>query len=88
MSVDQPPQPRWETALFALLHPAQIAAVEAHAWIGEPMSAHLLHLALAGPWPFGTVAYHVRRLAEKGVLEERYRRPVRGTIERFWMLAA
>jgi hypothetical protein len=87
MTVNQHPQSRWETALFSLLHPAQIAAVEAHAWIGEPMSANLLHHVLGGKWSFGTVAYHVRRLAEKGVLEERYRQPVRGTIERFWVLA-
>jgi hypothetical protein len=87
MSLDQPPQTPWETALFSLLHPAQIAAVEAHAWIGEPMSANLLHHVLGGPWTFGTVAYHVRRLAEKGVLEERYRQPVRGAVERFYGLA-
>jgi hypothetical protein len=83
---DQGP-PAWETALFSLLHPAQIAAVEAHAWIGEPMSANLLHQVLGGAWPLGTIGYHVRRLAAKGVLEERYREPVRGVVEHFYGLA-
>jgi hypothetical protein len=86
MSTDAPPQPGWETALFSLLHPAQIAAVEAHLWIGEPLSAHLLHEVLGRSWPLGTIGYHVRRLAEKGVLEERYREPVRGAVEHFYGL--
>jgi hypothetical protein len=86
MTVDPPPQLSWETALFSLLHPAQIAAVEAHAWIGEPMSSHLLHEVLGGSWPLGTIAYHVRRLAQKGVLKERYREPVRGVVEHFYGL--
>jgi predicted transcriptional regulator len=87
MTVDAPPQPSWETALFSLLHPAQIAVVEAHVWIGEPMSSKRLHEVLGGTWPLGTIAYHVRRLAQKGVLEERYREPVRGVVEYFYGLA-
>lgn len=87
MNIDPGSRPAWETALFSFLHPAQIAVVEAHAWIGEPMSAHLLHQVLDGSWPLGTIAYHVRRLASKGVLVERYRQPVRGVIEHFYGLA-
>jgi hypothetical protein len=79
--------PAWETALFSLLHPAQIAAIEAHAWIGEPMSAHLVHEVLGRTWPPWTIAYHVRRLAKKGVLVERYSEPVRGVVEYFYGLA-
>jgi hypothetical protein len=79
--------PAWTTALYGLIHPAKIAAVEAFAWVGEPMSALLVYEVLGGEWSFGTVAYHVYRLAEKGVLEERYVEPRRGAHEHFFGLA-
>ncbi len=80
-------RPSWEAAFFSLLHPAQVAAVEAYEWIGEPVSPHLAYEVLGRTWPFGTVAYHVRRLAGQGVLEERYREPARGAIAHFYGLA-
>jgi predicted transcriptional regulator len=79
--------PAWETALFSLLHPVQIAAIEAFWWIGEPLSSSLVYEILERTWPFGTVAYHVSRLSKKGVLEERYREPRRGATEHFYGLA-
>jgi hypothetical protein len=75
--------PAWEAAFYSLLHPVQIAAVEAFEWMGEPLSARLFYEVLDGAWPLGTVGYHVRRLARTGVLEERYREPVRGATECF-----
>lgn len=87
MSPDPQERPAWETALFSLLHPLQVAAVEAYEWIGEPMSAHLLHDVLGGAWSPGTVGYHVRRLAATGVLVERYTEPVRGAVAHFYVLA-
>jgi hypothetical protein len=74
-------RPAWETALFCLLHPAQVAVVEAHLWMREPLSAPVLHEVLSHEWPLGTVSYHVRRLAAAGVLEELYTTPARGAVE-------
>lgn len=85
MSADD--RPTWEIAFFSLLHPLQVAAVEAYAWIDEPLSAHLLYEVTGRAWPLGTVGYHVRRLAERGVLVELYREPVRGAVEHFYGLA-
>jgi hypothetical protein len=78
--------PVWEAAFFSLLHPVQIAAVEAFAWIEEPLSSVLLYELLDRTWPFTNVAYHVRRLALNGVLEERFSEPRRGASEHFYEL--
>jgi len=87
MSASPEGRPAWEAAFFSLLHPVQIAVVEALGWTGEPMSSRLLFEVLGGAWPLGTVGYHVHRLALTGVLEERYREPVRGVTEHFYGLA-
>jgi hypothetical protein len=87
MSVAPEGHPTWEAAFFSLLHPVQVAAVEAFGWIGEPISTRLLYEVLNRAWPLGTIGYHVRRLARTGVLEERYREPVRGVTEHFYGLA-
>jgi hypothetical protein len=79
--------PAWSTALFSLLHPAQIAMVEAFEWIEEPMSATILYQVLGRTFVLGTIAYHVRRLADAGVLTLRYSEPRGGTREHFYGLA-
>jgi hypothetical protein len=81
------PPPGWSTALFALIHPVKIATVEAFLWTQEPMSALLVYEILGRRWSFGNVPYHVRRLAEAGVLLECHTVPVRGAYERFYRLA-
>lgn len=89
MSVDRDPNrvPAWSAAFYSLIHPAQVAAVEAFLFIEAPMSALVVYEVLGREWSFGTVAYHVRRLAERGVLDERYVEPVRGAHEHFFLLA-
>jgi hypothetical protein len=81
------PMPAWSTALFSLIHPVKVAAVEAFLWTGEPMSALAIYESLARRWSFGTVAYHVRRLAETAVLVERFVERRSGAYERFYVLA-
>jgi hypothetical protein len=83
----EPPAPTWASAFFSLLHPVQIAVVEAHLWICEPLSAHVIHEILSHEWSLGTVSYHVRRLADAGVLEELFTTPARGAVEHHYGLA-
>lgn len=87
MSPDPGEEAAWSLALFSLLHPVQVAVVEAFAWTEEPMSATIIYDVLGRQWPFGTVSYHVRRLADKGVLEPSFVEPRRGTLEHFLVLA-
>jgi hypothetical protein len=77
--------PAW-SALFSLLHPAQIAVVEAFEWIGEPMSTDILEEVLDRSFPIGTVGYYLPRLAAAGVLVEQPRVGGRRA-ERFYLLA-
>jgi hypothetical protein len=79
--------PAWETALLDLLHPTQIAIAEACLWIEEPLSATLLAEVFEHDFKLNLIAYHVRRLSDRGVLREVASRTVRGAIEHFYLLA-
>jgi hypothetical protein len=79
-------EPPWSKGLFSLLHPVQIGMVEAFAWIDDPMSATLLFEVFGRTVRLGTIAYHLRRLADAGVLVWRYDEPRRGTHEHFYAL--
>jgi hypothetical protein len=79
--------PAWEVALFDLLHPAQIAIVEACLGIEEPLSATLLAELFEHDFKLNLIAYHVRRLSERGVLHKLDGRIVGDTIERLYRLA-
>jgi hypothetical protein len=87
MTIDPDVPPPWVTALFTFLHPVQIATIEAFEWVGEPISAFGIYQLLDRTWPLPTVRYHVRRLADQGVLEVRYSEPRRGSAERYYGLA-
>jgi hypothetical protein len=78
--------PLWEARLLGLLHPAVVEIVEACLWIDEPLSASLLVRVFDGSYPLNKLAYHVRRLAEAGVLELVSTTPRRGAIEHFLRL--
>jgi hypothetical protein len=78
--------PAWEVALLDLLHPAQIAIVEACLWIEEPLSATLLAELFEHDFKLNLIAYHVRRLAKRGVLHEVDSSTIRGAVEHFYRL--
>jgi hypothetical protein len=80
-------EPVWSRVL-SMLHPVQIAVVEAFDWIDEPISATLLFDVFGRDVRLGTVAYHLRRLADAGVLVWRYDEPRRGTHEHFYALVS
>ena len=79
---------RWETALLALLHPVQIAIVEALRWIGEPLSPVVLVAVFEDEIGLNYVSYHCRRLIAAGVLAEVGGRQVRGAYEHHYQLTA
>jgi hypothetical protein len=85
-SPDRSIGPAW-SALFSLLHPAEIAMVEAYEWIEEPMSADVLEDVLERTFPLGTVDYHLRRLAAAAVVVEHHRIGRGRPFERFYLLA-
>jgi len=66
------PFPGWEPFLPHLVHPLKVAIVETLLWIGEPLSAVQFGKVFRGVgdgFRESNVRYHLRHLAEVGVLE-------------------
>lgn len=82
------PQPRfrWPALIDSQVHPVKVAAVEALRWIGGPLSARELWLIGVGEPVYGNVAYHVKALADDGLLIHTAKAPARGSVEKFYVL--
>lgn len=76
----------WAALVPRVVHPAQVAIVEALAWVGHPLSATDLRDLFDEPdcYYLSIVSYHVGKLAEAGVLTETGSRQVRGATETFY----
>jgi hypothetical protein len=77
----------WNGLLVRLLHETQLQIIEAMGWVNRPMSASQLVQVFDESTTLASVAYHVRRLREIGILKLSWLRPVRGTKERLHRLA-
>jgi hypothetical protein len=77
---------KWNAILCLNVHPTQVLITEAMEWIGEPVSPALLTTVFGDGFDVGHVGYHVRKLAEAGVLTMVDTRPVRGALEHFYLL--
>lgn len=82
-------EPTFEWArLSRLIHPMQVAVVEALLWIGEPLSAkdfsQIFAEDIGRPNATSYLSYHVRELAKAEVLEARGTESVRGAVRRFY----
>jgi hypothetical protein len=80
------PPAQWDKVIGPAIHPTRIAIVAAMEWLDHPVSPALLRLVLGGQMTVGHVGYHVRKLAEGGVINQVFERPVRGTWEHFYLL--
>lgn len=75
-----------------LVHPMQVAIVEALLWIGQPLSAKDFSLLFEGEIQQAAVktsfmSYHVRALARAGLLELLGTESVRGAVRKFYFVA-
>jgi hypothetical protein len=70
------------------VRPPRTAAVEAGARVGEPLSALLLYDVLGRRADFPTVAHHLVRFADEGVLVGRQGWAPGGPVEHLYLLAA
>lgn len=78
----------WAALAARLLHPTQVAIIEAHRYVGGRLSSVEL-IRLFGPEapPLSSLAYHTRALVAHGVLEDAGGRQVRGAREHYYRLA-
>ncbi len=79
------------TQFTRLVHPMQVAIVEALLWIGKPLSAKDFSQLFAGQIAHASaktsyMSYHVRELAKVGVLERTGTESVRGAVRRFYFI--
>jgi hypothetical protein len=79
--------PAWSPGYFSLLPDPLVAMVEAHEWIGEPLSIRLLYESFDRTWALRTITSQVERLSEAGVLVKHHTEPRRGVVEIFYVLA-
>lgn len=75
----------WEALVPRLLHPIKLLVLEALLWVGEPMSATGLAAMVGDPRYYGGMfSYHLREMAEEGVVVQTSTRSVRGAEELFF----
>jgi hypothetical protein len=72
-------------AIPQFLHPAKVAIIEALAWMDSPLSPTQLEAVLENPtWDLSLISYHVKQLAQKGVLDGIRSQRVRGVVQTFY----
>lgn len=76
----------WDALIGRLIHPTQVAIIEAMQWIDRPLSPVELVRVFDSEIALSSVAYHVRRLSELDVLKRTGMRQVRGAREHFYRL--
>jgi Helix-turn-helix domain len=86
MKGGEPPLFDWGALVPRIVHPAQVAIVEAMFWIGQPLSATELRDLFDEPacYYLSLVSYHLGKLEEVGAVRETGNRTVRGATETFY----
>jgi hypothetical protein len=86
MSGQEPPGWSWEALVPHLIHPTKVHVLEALLWIGQPLSAADLEKVFERKPRHGLISYHIKCLADPGILKCVRTRKVRGATERFYRL--
>lgn len=76
----------WAALVPRVVHPDKVAIIEAMHWVGLPMSALDLHRVLGNERALSHTAYHVRALADFGVIRKVSQRQRRGATQKFYVL--
>jgi hypothetical protein len=76
----------WDALVPHVVHPLKVIVIEVIGWVGQPLSSSEITKVLddSEEFPLSNVSYHVRRLAETGVIEAVRERRVRGAVETFY----
>jgi hypothetical protein len=74
----------WDECVPHFLHPIKVAIIEALLWIQEPLSARSIERLMDDGTNVALVSYHLRCMAEAGVVEQAEQVPVRGAIQTFY----
>jgi hypothetical protein len=77
----------WSVVVPRLVHPLQVAIVEAMTWIDVPLSPSDLEQLFLEQHSIEELAYHVRRLAHIEALVQVEEQPRRGFLRKWYFLA-
>lgn len=78
----------WDILIQLTVHPVKVAIIEALEWIRVPLSPKELDLMFGEGFGVSLVSYHMRTLADAGVVEIVRQQSVRGAVQSFYTLAA
>jgi DNA-binding transcriptional ArsR family regulator len=78
----------WDSLVPYLVHPVKVAIIEAMEWIEVPVSPRELDRILDEKFGLSLVSYHIRTLADLGVVEKVREQSVRGALKTFYSLSA
>jgi hypothetical protein len=78
----------WDVLIPISVHPAKVAIIEAMQWIAVPLSPRELDRIFDEEYGVSLVSYHMRTLADIGVVEKVRQQAVRGAVQNFYTLAA
>jgi len=78
----------WDFLVPYLIHPVKVAIIEAMEWIEIPVSPRELDRVFDEEFGLSLVAYHMRTLADIGVVEKVRQQSVRGALQTFYSLSA
>ena len=78
---------RWDVLVSRLLHPVQLAMIEALLWIGLPLSPSDLSQMYGGEFSNSHTGYHVQVLARLEVVELVGTEQVRGVTRHLYFLS-
>ena len=65
-----------------------MAIIEALIWVDQPLSPKELDHVFDGQFGVSLISYHMRKLADLGVVEKVHQQAVRGALQTFYGLSA
>lgn len=77
----------WGKLVTTFLHPMKVAIVEALLWIDEPLSPKCIDHLSGGMHGVSLTAYHMRSLADAGVVIRVDQKARRGALQSYYELA-
>ena len=78
----------WDALILLSVHPMKVEIIEAMQWIEVPLSPRELDRIFDEEYGVSLVSYHMRTLADVGVVERVRQVSVRGAVQSFYTLAA
>lgn len=77
----------WEACLRHFVHPLKVSIIEAFVWVEQPLAPKFIEEMAGDEFGISLVSYHMRTLADAGILEEDHHQQVRGALQTFYRLS-